>query len=79
MLTLYLIKVDELKIINGYGIEWYKIWEKLNKNEQRKWSATGPNDSILRSPLEKSFSLRTASVRNNPVVEKGTFKYLQHQ
>ena len=24
---------------------------------------TGPNDSIMRSPLEKTFSLRTASVR----------------
>ena len=44
--------------------------KKLIKNELRKWSATGPNDSILHPPLEKSFSLRIADARNNPVVEK---------
>ena len=58
-------------MINGYDIKWYKIWKKLNKNELRKWSTTGPNDSIMRPPLEKSISLRTADVRNNPVVERG--------
>ena len=44
--------------------------KKLIENELRKWSATGPNDSILRPPLEKLLSLRTADVRNNPVVER---------
>ena len=48
-----------------------RIWRKSSKEDLRKWSATGPNDSILRPPLEKLLSLRTADVRNNPVVEKG--------
>ena len=51
--------------------------EKLIKNKLRKWSATGPNDSILHPPLEKLLSLRTADVRNNHVVER-IFKYVQH-
>ena len=55
--------------------EWYRIWRKLSKDELKRWSATGPNDSILRPPLEKSLSLRTADVRNNPVVEKEMSKY----
>ena len=42
----------------------------MSKKELRKWSATGPNDSILCPPLEKLHSLRTADIRNNPVVEK---------
>ena len=54
MLTLYLIKVDELEIINGYGIEWYRIWKKLIENELRKWSATGPNDSVLVAAVIKN-------------------------
>ena len=44
-------------ITNGTGFR-----SKLRKVESRKWSATGPNDSILRPPLEKSLSLRTADV-----------------
>ena len=50
-------------MINGYDIEWYRIWKNLNKDELKKWSATGPNDLIMRSPLEKSLSLRTAGVQ----------------
>ena len=56
-------------ITNGTGFR-----SKLRKVESRKWSATGPNDSILRPPLEKSLSLRTADVRNTPVVEKEHLK-----
>ena len=52
-------------IVNGI-----KIWRKLDKDELRKWSATEPNDSILRSPLENLLFLTIADVRNNPVVEK---------
>ena len=43
VLTLYLIKVDELEMSSGYGNEWYRIRSKLSKSELRKWSATGPN------------------------------------
>ena len=44
--------------------------KKSIENELTRWSTTGPNDSILRPPLEKLLSLRTADVRSNPVVEK---------
>ena len=55
---------------NGCNSEWHKIWRKLDEDELRNWSAIGPNDSIMRPHLEKLLSLRTADVRNNPVVEK---------
>ena len=42
----------------------------MNENELRKWSTTGPNDSILRPPLEKSISPRTADVRTILLLKK---------
>ena len=31
LLALYWIKVDKLEMINGYDMEWYKIWKNLKR------------------------------------------------
>ena len=61
--------IDKLEVRNKHDNEWYRIWKEMSKKELRKWSATGPNDSILCPPLEKLHSLRTADIQVFVAVE----------
>ena len=63
MLILYLIKIDKLKIINGYGNECYRIYRKLSKDKLRKLSATETNQNT-NNPVVESEHLNICNIKS---------------